>query len=130
MRDRLDELGADTEVVLVMFTDPAHLAAYASRHALPFPVLTDPTRRAHAAFGFGRGSVARVWGWRMVRRYAQLFRAGRWRDLRAPVEDTLQLGGDIVIAPDGTFAWGYWGAGPDDRPTVDAVVDAVRAVSN
>ena len=32
----------------------------------------------------------------------RLLRAGGWRDLRRPTEDTLQLGGDFVIAPDGS----------------------------
>ena len=39
--------------------------------------------------------------------------------------DTLQLGGDFVIAPDGTLSWGFWGAGPDDRPELDDLVAAV-----
>ena len=121
--------GPTPQVVLVTFTHPDNLPGYVDRHDLPFPVLTDPDRRAYAAYGFGRGSVARVWGLRMVRRYLELFREGRWRDLRAPTEDTLQLGGDIVIGPDGTLAWGFWGAGPDDRPSVDEIIAAVRTAT-
>ena len=126
MRDHLDELGHDTNVVLVTFTDPDNLDGYASRHDLTFPVLTDPTRTAYRAYGFGRGSIGRVWGLRAARRYVELLAAGRWRDLRAPTEDTLQLGGDIVIDADGLLRWGFWGAGPDDRPSVDDLIDAVE----
>ena len=127
MRDRLDDLGPDTTVVLVTFTDPDNLSDYIVRNLLPFPVLTDPDRSAYAAYGFGRGSVGRVWGWRAGRRYLELLRAGRWRELRRPTEDTLQLGGDVVIAPDGTLAWGFWSEGPDDRPSVDDIIAAVEA---
>ena len=127
MRDRLDELGPDTDVVLVTFTDPANLAGYANRNRLPFPVLTDPTGEVYRAFGFGRGALRRVWGWRAGLTYLRLLARGRWRDLRRPTEDTRQLGGDIVIAPDGTIAWGFWGPGPDDRPSVDAIIAAVEA---
>ncbi|MEM9464549.1 MAG: AhpC/TSA family protein [Actinomycetota bacterium] len=127
MRDRLDDLGPDTTVVLVTFTDPANLSDHIIRTMLPFPVLTDPDRRAYRAYGFGRGSITRVWGWRAARRYVQLLADGGWRDLARPTEDTLQLGGDMVIGPDGTLAWGFWGAGPDDRPAVDEIIAAVEA---
>lgn len=127
MRDRLDEFGTDTAVVLVTFTDPDNLTDYIVRNMLPFPVLTDPDRSAYEAYGFGRGSISRVWGWRAGRRYLELLARGRWRDVRRPTEDTLQLGGDVVIAPDGTLAWGFWGAGPDDRPSVDEIIAAVEA---
>lgn len=114
---------------LITFTDSASLAAYRRRHELSFPVRVDPDRSAYRAFGLGRGSVARVWGARAGRRYLELFReqgfAG-FRNLRRPTEDSLQLGGDFVIGPDGTLAWGFWGSGPDDRPSVDQLVAAVR----
>ncbi len=114
--------------MLVTFTEPERLQAYVERNDLALPVLLDADRTSYRAYGFGRGTVARVWGTHAARRYLQLLRrdglAGL-RRLRAPVEDTLQLGGDMVIAADGTLAWGYWGKGPDDRPTVDELVAAV-----
>ena len=126
MRDRLDDLGDSTDVVLITFTDPAQLAAYRDRHALPFPVLVDADRSTYRAYGLGRGSVARVWGLRAARRYARILRRGGLRELRRPTEDTLQLGGDFVVAPDGTLAFGFWGAGPDDRPDIDHLVAAAN----
>lgn len=125
MRDRLDELGEATEVVLITFTDLATLAAYRDRNALPFTVVSDADRAAYRAFGLGRGSVARVWGWRAVLRYVQLLRDSGLRALRRPTEDTLQLGGDFVVDPDGTLVYGFWGDGPDDRPSVDDLIAAV-----
>lgn len=127
MRDRLADLGGDTLVVLVTFTDPSSLSDYVSVHDLPFPVLTDPERSAYHAYGLGRGSVWRVWGLKAGRRYAEILRADGIGGLRRPREDTLQLGGDFVIAPDGTLAWGFWGDGPDDRPSIDDLVAAVTA---
>ena len=112
-------------MALVTFTEPEPVSAYVERHRLPFPVLVDPTRDVYRAYGFGRGSVARVWGRRAARRYVEILRRDGLRGLRAPTEDTLQLGGDVVVAPDGSLAWGFWGAGPDDRPTVDELLAAV-----
>ena len=127
MRDRLDELGADTIVVLVTFTDHDALDGYLDHHELPFVVLSDRQRAAYRAYGLGRGRVWRVWGWRAGREYLRLMRRG-FRRLRRPTEDTLQLGGDFVVDRAGRLRYGYWGEGPDDRPTVDEIVAAVRAL--
>ena len=125
MRDRLGDLGAATDVVLITFTDAEALADYQRRNALPFTVVSDPQRIAYRAYGLGRGSVARVWGWKAARRYLQIFRTAGVRGWRRPTEDTLQLGGDFVVSPDGTLTYGFWGRGPDDRPSVDDLVAAV-----
>ena len=126
VRDRLVDFGA-IGVFLVTFTEQRNLAGYATEHDLPFPALTDPERAAYRAFGLGRGSVARVWGWKAARRYLEIFRAHGLAGWRRPTEDTLQLGGDFVVDPAGNLAYGYWGDGPDDRPTVDELIDAVRS---
>jgi hypothetical protein len=133
VRDRLADLGEGTDVVLITFTDPANLADYRATNEVPFPILLDPRRVAYRAYGLDRGSVTRVWGWRALRRYVQILRpAGRagLRMLHRPVEDTLQLGGDFIVAPDGILVWGHWGSGPDDRPDpVDLIAAARRDVA-
>lgn len=128
MRDRLTELGDTTDVALITFSDPEKLAAYRSRNELPFPILVDPERAAYRAFGLGRGSVARVWGWRAARRYVEILRADGLSALRRPEEDTLQLGGDFVVGPTGLLAYGFWSEGPDDRPSVDELIAEVRRI--
>ncbi len=111
------------------FTDRVNLVSYSKTNRLPFPVLTDGDRSAYRAFGLGRGPVARVWGWRAARRYVEILRTDGFGSLRRPSEDTLQLGGDFIIDRTGRLAYGFWGDGPDDRPSVDALIDAVRSVS-
>ena len=128
MGDRLEELGGDTEVALVTFTNHDQLIAYQRRNGLPLRILRDPDRVGYRAYGLGRGTVRRVWGWRVWVRYAQILRQSDATLTRA-TEDTLQLGGDFVIGPDGTLTYGFWGAGPDDRPSVDELIDAVRSTA-
>ncbi|GJM37418.1 MAG: hypothetical protein DHS20C19_07850 [Acidimicrobiales bacterium] len=125
MRDRIADFGDDTIVALVTFTQTADLASYEHDKQLGFAVLRDPEREGYRAFGFGRGRTTRVWGLRAARRYLELLRAGHWRALRRPTEDTRQLGGDVVIDADGVVRWIHHSQGPEDRPTVDALVDAV-----
>lgn len=129
MGDRLDELG-DAEVVLVLFTRPRNLRGYRNRNGIPYTVVTSEDRSAYRAYGLGRTSPWRAhgwraYGWRTLKRYVELLRQGR--RFEAPTEDTLQLGGDFVVAPDGTLAYAFRSSGPRDRPTVDELVDAVRA---
>ena len=130
MRDRLTELGDATDVVLLTFTDPREVVSYRSAHELPFPILVDSDRAAYRAFGLGRGSVRRVWGLKSARKYFDIVRVSGIGALSVPIEDTLQLGGDFVVGPDGTLVYGFWGEGPDDRPDVDELIEAVRSVTS
>lgn len=123
MRDRLDELEG-AEVALVLFTAPRNLRGYRGRNALPYSVVTSEDRAAYRAYGLPRGAVTRVWGWRTVREYGRLLRRGR--RLERPSEDTLQLGGDFVVGPDGRLVYAFRSVGPDDRPPVDDLVAAVH----
>jgi hypothetical protein len=117
--DHRDELGV--RVVVVGFAAPESLAAYQHRQGLDdLLVLSDPERHAYRAFGLDRGSVARVWlDPRVWRRYAELIWRGR--RLERSNEDTLQLGGDVLIDADGRTRWTYRSKGPEDRPSIEAI---------
>lgn len=127
MRDRLEEFGAHCDVTFVIFGSADDLRNYSRDHPLPFPVLRDANRSAYRAFGFGRGSWLRVWGRKAAKRYVELIRSDGIRGLRMPRQDTRQLGGDMLIGSDGTLRYGFWGEGPDDRPSIDTLVEAVRS---
>ena len=114
--------------MVLTFTDPRNLAAYQRRFASPLTVVTDPDRHLYRALGFGRGSIGRVWGWRAGIRYLRLLTSGG-RLQRHDGTDTLQLGGNVVVARTGQLHWRYQGAGPDDRPTVDELLANVRAAA-
>lgn len=127
MRARQDELG-DSEIVVVTFANPRVLPGYRRRFAHPFTVVSDEERQTYRALGFGRGAFWRVWGWKAAKKYIELLRRGHRLEKAKDQTDTRQLGGNAVVGRDGTLAWVYAGAGPDDRPTVDEVVAAVRSL--
>jgi peroxiredoxin len=108
----------------VTFAEAKHLALHRAQLDLPFPVLADPDRQIYRSFGIGRGSLRQIWGPGTLKLYAKLLRRGR--KLRRPTQDTRQLGGDFVIDRQGHLAKGFWPASPEDRPSVDALIDAVR----
>jgi len=126
-----ERLPADVELVLLTFTTADLLDEYQERRELSVPILIDGNRDAYAAYGLGRGSIGRVWGWATLRRYVQILRRSDrgMADLASATEDTRQLGGDFVIAPDGRLTWGYWSEGPADRPFVHEVLDALEQVA-
>ncbi len=129
MRDGLAVLDPEPEVVLVTFSTPDRARRHRTRLDLPFPVLVDPDRATYRAYGLDRGTVGRVWGPKTVRRYRDIIRVDGIAGLRPPDGDTLQLGGDFVVARDGTLAWGFWSDGPDDRPAIGDLKGAVAAAS-
>ena len=118
------ELGV--RVVVVGFADRGALGGYRRAFGLDdVLVLADPERITYALFGFGRASFARVWlDPRVWLRYAALLARGR---RPAPAhEDTLQLGGDVLVDAAGRVRWIYRSAGPEDRPSL-AQLEAARA---
>lgn len=135
MSGRTNELvnttGDPVDVVVVTFTKERNLKGYQRRFATPFTVVTDQDRDLYRTMGFARGRVWRVWGLQAAKRYQQLLRSGH-RLERAAInssgEDTLQLGGNIIVDSSGTVAWQYLGAGPDDRPSVDEIIQQAATV--
>ncbi len=123
MRDRLYEFG-DAHIVVVTFADAEYLAPHRAHLGLPFPMLADPDRQIYRMFGLGRGSLRQIWSLGTLKLYAQLLRQGR--TLHRPTQDTRQLGGDFVIDRQGRLVAGFWPASPDDRPSIDALIEAVR----
>ena len=114
-------------MVLVSFTSPDALADYEHRTSYQFPVMTDPERAAYRAFGLGRATTQRVWAWPVWKRYAQILRGTGLGALRPAIEDTHQLGGNFIIDADGILSYAYWSQGPEDRPPVQALLDANSA---
>jgi hypothetical protein len=122
--DEVDQLRI--RVVVVAFAPSESLRGYQHRQRLDdLLVLSDPDRYAYRAFGFGRGTVLRVWlDPRVWVRYAQLVRRGRRPE--PANEDTLQLGGDVLLDTDGRIAWIYRPRGPEDRPSVACIHAALN----
>jgi len=115
-------------VVCVTLAAPALLRAFERELRVDLPLLGDPDRAVYDAFGFGRGSVRRVWlDPRVWARYAQLLARGPrpgWSG-----QDTLQLGGDAVVDAAGNIRWIYRSAGPDDRPSVSTLAAQLRSAA-
>ena len=122
-RDRVERTGR--AAVFVVHDHPERVRAGLLRDLdLPWPVLVDLDRVAYHAWGLRRAAFRTVWlDPRVWGRYARLLLAGQ--RLQRLGRDSLQLGGDFVIGPDGVVTW----ARPqraDDRPPVGVLLDELE----
>ena len=114
-RERLEAAGATA--LFVVHDDPELVrTTMLAGLEVPFPVLIDRDRVAYRAWGLPRAPLLRIWGDPCV--WLRYLRAalGGARPQRLG-RDTLQLGGDFVVAPDGRIAYSR-PQRTDDRPPV------------
>lgn len=124
-RNRIAELGA--RALFVAFDEPERLRSILLTGIdLVFPIGIDRNRVAYRSWGLRRSSWWRIWFDPGVwSRYARLLLSGE--RLRGAGEDTLQLGGDFVVAPDGRITYSRPQV-RDDRPPVGELLDAVASL--
>jgi hypothetical protein len=124
--EHLNELGDSLPAVVTFTDDPARQAAYGPHLGIDFPILADPERALYGLFGAGRGTWSRVWSPGTLAMYARLLVRGR--RLQIPTDDTRQLGADALLDASGRLQRLWLPDGPDDRPAIDDIVTAVRAL--
>jgi len=125
-REKLKELNAD--VLLVSFEPLARITWYLGEAEFGWPVLSDPGRRLYRAYGMEQGSLRRAWlSPRTILYYARALVHGRLP--RLPRADSRQLGGDVLIDPDGMVRYLFRSAEPADRPPVEELLRLARDLS-
>ncbi|OGL18404.1 MAG: hypothetical protein A3G97_05925 [Candidatus Rokubacteria bacterium RIFCSPLOWO2_12_FULL_69_21] len=120
-RGEFDHLQA--QILVISFGTDSWARAWLQETGAPFPLLLDPERRVYRAYGLGR-SVLRVWSPKVVWHYLRLVLAGR--RLKPIQGDPHQLGGDFIVDPEGTVRLVHPSRDPTDRPSVEALLKALR----
>lgn len=107
---------------MVTFEASPLALAYADETGIEWPILIDQTRLLYRAYGMFAGGFWDIWGpstwWAYVKELA------KGRLPRASRSDLRQLGGDVLIDPEGFVRFHYVGRGPADRPSVDTLLRA------
>ena len=120
-RSRLENLNVETKVV----TFDANWMAkdYVKEAGLTWPLLIDPEQVLYSAYGMTRGSWWLIYGILSIWKYLKLIFSGRLPG--KPGKDWRQLGGDVLIDPDGIVRMHYVSTDPHDRPSVERLLEVV-----
>jgi len=91
-------------------------------------VLADEQRESYKAAGTKRASATNLVGPRVVARGA--LATVRTKQLQTrTIGDRAQLGGALVVAPDGSVAWSHISEDPSDNASPEEILAALRAQS-
>jgi peroxiredoxin len=115
----------DVRVLVITFERPEVAARYVEQTGMSWPLLVDQPRQLYQAYGMPSAGWRRLLGrWATWKKYLEL--VARGRPVRLPTNDIHQLGGDVLIDPDGRVRLHYVSADPADRPPIDVLLAAPR----
>jgi hypothetical protein len=122
-RSELETSGA---LVLIGQGTPRQAAHFRRRLGIELTVLTDEDRSSYDAAGAKRATLSELLGPRSVVRG---MRAGARSGVRQGrvIGDPAQLGGAMVVAPDGTLAWSHMSEDASDNAGPAQIARALRA---
>ena len=122
MRQHKKELKKlDVQVVVVTFQSGPVAEAYVRDTRLEWPILIDSALEVYQAYGMNRGHWWSIFGPPSWWAYMKLLLRGR--RLRMPSGDVSQLGGDVLVDPEGVVRLHHVGDRPGDRPAIQVLLD-------
>ncbi len=120
-RDRLKELHVN--VFLISFGKREEAKIWLKETCPSFQLLLDRDRSVYRAYELKR-SLFNSWNPKTLWYYTRLLLTGtRWRGIKG---DSIQLGGDFVIKPDGRFLLVYPSKEATDRPAVSEILALLK----
>ncbi len=120
-KDQLEQLDIRTKIVT--FDSDVLGRQYAAGTAMPWPLLLDSDRRLYRAYGFLTGSWWELSRPAAIWKYLKVIWAGN--PPGKPGKDLRQLGGDVLIDPQGIVRMQHISTSPFDRPTVKSILRRV-----
>jgi peroxiredoxin len=122
-RDELEAAGAN--LVLIGQLTPRHAAHFRRRQGIDLPVLADQERASYNAAGAKIATVGELVGPGVVAKgFVTTLRTGKVQG--RTIGHPAQLGGAMVIAPDGTVAWSHMSEDASDNASPEEILTAVR----
>ena len=124
MRVHDEELAKRNVGVRIVTFDADFMAlAYVKQTNCPWPLLIDADKKLYAGYSMTRGSWWSIVGPRSIWKYIRLMLKGQ--KLQKPGSDHQQLGGDVLVDPDGVIRLHFISNDPHDRPTIESILDLV-----
>ncbi len=133
-RARHDFEQADVELVVIGHGSPAQAADFRRQQNVELPLLVDPDRRVYELAGAKVATLPELIGPRQILRGLRATILSRLRQGSIAVHQgriighAAQLGGVLVIAPDGSVRYAYLSEESGDNPPAREVLAAARAI--
>jgi hypothetical protein len=125
-RSEFNEAGA--RLVLIGQATPRNAAEFRRRQGIQLPVLADEDRVSYKAAGLKVAGVTDLFGPKVVAK--GLLTGARHRIVQGrTVGDAAQLGGAVVITPDGRVAWSHMSKDAGDNASPEEIIAAIRAAA-
>ena len=105
---------------MVTFDNAESAAAYVEENRLEWPLLIDEERVLYRHFGMGRANWWTLLKPTTIWKYFLLWRRG----VKAQKigSDVHQLGGDVLIDPEGAVQLVHVSKEPHDRPSIESII--------
>jgi len=123
-RESLEREGVS--IVLIGQATPRHAAHFRRRLSLEWPVLADEDRVSYRAAGAKVATFSELLGPKVIARGVRASRRSGVHQGRT-IGHPAQLGGAMVIRPDGSVAWSHMSEDASDNATPDEILDAIRS---
>jgi peroxiredoxin len=124
-RIRKEFQDADTSLMLIGQATPRDAAQFRRRYGIQVPVLADEDRVSYQAVGAKRAGMAELVGPKVLAKGAVTGVKHRVVQGRT-VGDSAQLGGAVVVLPDGRISWSHLSAEAGDDPSPEEILAAAR----
>jgi peroxiredoxin len=121
-RDDLEATGGG--VILIGQATPRHAVQFRRRLKLEWPVLADRTRASYRAAGAKVATAGELLGPKVV---AKGIRASRRSNVvqGRTIGHPAQLGGVLVVRPDGAVAWSHMAEDASDNASPEEIIGAL-----
>ena len=127
-RARGDFKAAGARLVLIGQATPRHAAQFRRRQGIQLPVLADEERVSYRAAGAKIANVTELFGPRSVSK--GLLAGARSRKIQTrTIGNAAQLGGSLVVRPDGAITWSHMSDNAGDNASPQEILAAVRTAS-
>jgi hypothetical protein len=129
-RARPEFESAGARLMLIGQATPRHAAHFRRRQGIELPILADQRRASYRAAGAKVGTFGELLGPKSVAAgFSRSVRSGgRIRQGRT-VGHAAQLGGAMVIQPDGTVAWSHMSDDASDNASPEESLAAARSAA-
>ena len=126
-RARGDFEDAGATLVLIGQATPRDAAQFRRRQGIQLPVLADKERISYKAAGAKVAGITDLFGPKVVAKGAVTIAKQGVVQTRT-IGDAAQLGGVLVIRPDGEIAWSHMSDDAGDNAPPEEILAAVRSV--